>query len=110
LDVDAILQEATIQRSQQKPSTRTNGLGLKDAYGGAWLKLGAWQGKTEVWKATLMWIPHLVCPFKAQKLCHTLAIEIRPPNPNIDKAPSIEAFLTCCQGLIPVDGETSDVD
>ena len=110
LNIDAILQEPTIHRRRQKLSAMADGLGLGDAYGATLDRIrGQGGGKSRLGMAALMWISHSERPLRANELCHALAVEIGSPNLNTYNVPSIGTLLTCCQGLIAVDKETSTV-
>ena len=52
---------------------------------------------------------HKLRPFKADELCHALAVEAGSPNLNSGNVPSIGTLLACRQGLVAVDKEASMV-
>ena len=86
----------------------TDGLGLGDAYSATLGQIKRQGGeKARLGMATLMWISYAERPLKADELCHALAVEIGSPNLNTDNAPSIDALLAYCQGLVVVEEETS---
>ena len=88
----------------------TDGLGLGGAYGATLGRITGQGGeKARLGMAALMWISHAERPFKADELCHALAVEIGSPNLNADNIPSIGTLLACCQGLIVVEKEASTV-
>jgi len=110
LNIDAVLQETTIHRRRQKLSVMTDGLGLGDAYGATLSRIEKQGGeKARLGMAALMWISHAERPLKASELCHALAVEIGSPNLNTDNVPSINTLLSCCQGLVVVEKESSTV-
>ena len=110
LNIDAILQEPTIHGRRQRLSTRTDGLGLGDAYGATLGRIKGQGGeKARLGMAALMWISHSERPLKPDELCHALAVKIGLPNLNSDNVPSIGTVLACCQGLVAVDKEASVV-
>jgi len=110
LNIDAILQETTARRRRQKLDAITDGLGLESAYEKSFGRMkGQGGGKTRLGTVALMWITHSERPLKVVELCHALAVEIGSPNFNGDDAPSIETLLSCCQGLVVVDKESSTV-
>jgi len=110
LNIDAVLEETTIHRRRQKLNAMTDGLGLGDAYGATLGRIKSQGGeKARLGMAALMWISHAERPLKADELCHALGVDIRSPNLNIDNVPSTNTLLTCCQGLIVVEKETSTV-
>jgi len=56
-----------------------------------------------------MWICHAERPLQVDELRHALAVEIGAADFDTKNAPSIGALLSCCQGLITVDKESSTV-
>ena len=110
LNIDAILQETTIHRRRQRLKAMTDGLGLGDAYGATLDRVKGQGGeKARLGMATLMWTSHAERPLKADELLHALAIEIGSLNLNSDNIPPMGTLLSCCQGLVVVDKETSTV-
>jgi len=110
LKLDSILQETTIHRRRERLRVMTHGLGLEDIYGTALERIKAQGGqKSRLGMASLMWISHSERPFRAEELCHALAIEIESTNYNPDNISSIWTVLSCCQGLVVVDKEGSAV-
>jgi len=88
----------------------TDGLGLGDAYSATLSRIKGQGGeKARLGMAALMWISHSERPFRANELCHALAVEVGSSNLNSDNVPSIGTLLACCQGLVAVDKETSTV-
>ena len=86
----------------------TDGLGLGDAYGATLDRIKGQGGrKARLGMAALMWISHAERPLKPNELCHALAVEIGSPDLNSDNVPSIGTLISCCQGLVVVDKETS---
>src|SRR5205807_9974851 len=65
--------------------------------------------KSRLGIAALMWIPHAERPLKADDLCHALAVEPSPTDFDAANVPSISTLVSCCQGLITVDKESSTV-
>jgi len=105
---DAVLQETTIHCRRQKLNEMTEGLGLGDTYGATLSRIEGQGGqKARFGMAMLMWISHAEQPLEANELCHALAVEIGSPNLNSENIPSIEALLSCCQGLVVMDEEAS---
>jgi len=104
------MQETTTNRRRQKLRAMTDGLGLESAYEKS-LALIKGQGgaKARLGMAALMWISHSERPLKVVELCHALAVEIGSPDLNGDDVPSIRTLLSCCQGLVAVDKETSTI-
>jgi len=81
----------------------TDGLGLRNAYGATLDRIKGQGGdRSRLGMAALMWISHAEEPLKPDDLCHAIAVEIGPPNLNIDNVPSI-GTLACCQRLVFVD-------
>jgi len=54
-----------------------------------------------------MWVSHAERPLGADELCHALAVELGSKDFNAGNTPSISTLMSCCQGLITVDKETS---
>jgi len=110
LNIDAILQEATIHRRRQNLNAMTGGLGLGDAYGASLDRIKEQGGeRARLGMAILMWISHAERPFKGDELCHALAVEIGSPNLNSENVPTIGTLLACFQGLVVIDKEASTV-
>ena len=88
----------------------TNGLGLEDIYGATIERVEAQGGdKARLGMGALMWICHSERPLSADELCHALAIELGFTDFNAFNVPSMSTLVSCCQGLITVDKETSTV-
>ena len=88
----------------------TGGLGLEGAYGATIERIKAQGGdKSRLGMAALMWISHAERPLSANEFCHALAIELGSPDFNADAVPSMSTLVSCCQGLITVDEESSAV-
>ena len=110
LNIDAILEEPTIYRRQERLSRMTNGLGLGDAYGTTIERIKAQGGgKSRLGMEALMWISHSERPLKANELCHALAVELGSTDFKSGNVSSISTLVSCCQGLITVDKEVSIV-
>jgi len=110
LNIEAILEEATIYRRREKVTKMTPGLGLDDVYGGMIERIKA-QGcnKSRLGMEDLMWISHAQWPLITDQLCHALAIELGSMDFNSCNIPSMATLVSCCQGLITVDKEASTV-
>jgi len=88
----------------------SDGLGWEDAYGTTIERIKAQDGdKPRLGIAALMWISHAERPLSADELCHALAVELRSKDFNARNIPSISTLVSCCQGLITVEKETSTV-
>jgi len=88
----------------------TDGLGLGDAYGATLGRIKGQGGeKAKLGMACLMWISHAKRPLKLDELCHALAVDIGSSSLSADNVPSIGTLLSCCQGLVVIDKETSIV-
>ena len=57
--------------------------------------------------AALMWISHSQRPLQVDELSHALAVEIGSADLDASNVPSIVTVLSCCQGLVMVDKESS---
>ena len=110
LNIDVVLQEATIHHRRQKLSAMTDGLGLGNAYGATLGRIKAQGGdKARLGISALMWISQSERLLMADELCHALSVEIGSPNLNDDNVPSIATLLACCQGLVVVEKEAATV-
>ena len=108
LKVDTILQETTLHRRRQKLNSITDSSGLEGAYSQALSRIKGQDGeKSRLGMAALMWISHSERPLKVNELCHALGVEIGSPDLDTENVPSIGTLLTCCQGYVSVDKETS---
>ena len=88
----------------------TDGLGLEGAYGATLGRITGLGGEgSRLGTAVLMWITHSERPLKIDELRHALGVEIGSPDFDPDNVPSIETLLSCCQGLVAIDKETSTV-
>jgi len=88
----------------------TDGPEWGDAYGTTIERIKAQdEGKSGLGVAALMWVSHAERPLRADELCHALAVELGSKYFNAGNAPSITTLVSCCQGLITVDKETSIV-
>ena len=65
--------------------------------------------KSSLGMGALMWICYAERPLSSDGLCHPLAIELGSADFNADSIPSISTLMGCCQGLIIVDKEASNV-
>jgi len=110
LNIEAILQESTIHRRRERLSKITDGLGLEDVYGATIERIKAQGGdKSRLGMGALMWISYAEEPLSPDELCHALAIELGSTDFNADNIPSITTLVGCCQGLVTVDKEESNV-
>ena len=108
MNIEAILQEPTIYRRRDRLSNITDGLGLEDVYGATIERIQAQGGyKGRLGMGALMWISYAEVPLRPDELCHALAIELGSTDFNAANIPSITTLVSCCQGLISVDKETS---
>ena len=88
----------------------TDGLKLEDVYGATIERIKAQGGdKSRLGMGALMWISYAEVLFRADVLCHALAIKLGSTDFNADNIPSITTLVSCCQGLISVDKEASNV-
>ena len=110
LHIEAILRGTTIARRRKTLKTIKDGGGLGDAYGVTLDRITA-QGeeKTKLAMATLTWVCHSERPLQVDELCHVLAVEIGEIDFDAENIPPIGTVLDCCQGLITVDKEASNV-
>jgi len=88
----------------------THGLGLGDVYGTTIERIKAQdEGKSRLGMAALMFVSHAERPLRVDELCHALAIELGSKDFNAENVPSFSTLVSCCQGLITVEKETSTV-
>jgi len=88
----------------------TDGLGLEDVYGPTLERIKAQGGqRCKLGVTALMWICHSERPLGAEELCQALTIKIGATDCNADNASSIRTVLSCCQGLVMLDKESSTV-
>jgi len=110
LSIEAILREPTIYRRRERLSRTADGLGWGDAYGTTIERIIVLDGgKSRLGIETLMWISHAEQPLRVDVLCYALAVELGSKDFNTGNAPSLLTLVSCCQGLITVDEETSTV-
>ena len=110
LHIETILRETSIARRGKKLNLVKDGIGLGDAYAATLERIKAQGGeKAKLAMATLTWICHTERPLQVDELRHALAVEIGSTNFDSENAPSLDALLGCCQGLITVDKEASVV-
>ena len=110
LNIQAILQEPTLHRRQERLSNMTDGLGLEDVYGATIERIKEQGGyKCRLGMGALIWISYAERPLEVDELCHALAIDIGSANFNPANIPSISTLVSCCQGLLTVDKEASNV-
>jgi len=110
LNIEAILQEPTMDGRREKLSQITDGLELGDAYGATIERIKALGGnRSRLGMGALMWISHAERPLMADELCHALAVDLGLAVFNVDSIPIATALVVCCQGLITVDREESTV-
>jgi len=110
LSIGPILQQSTIHRRRETLNNMTKELNPGNIYGATIDRVRAQGGdKPRLGMEALMWIIHAERPLGVEELCHALAVEIGSTDFNVDNIPSISTVLSCCQGLISVDRETSTV-
>ena len=88
----------------------SDGLGLGDVYGTTIERIMAQdRDKVRLAMAAWMWVIHAERPLRVEELCHALGVELGSKDFNAGNVPSVSTLLSCCQGLITVDKETSVV-
>ena len=88
----------------------TGGLELGDVYGATIERIKAQDGdRSRLGMTALMWISHAERPLRADELCSALAVELGSTDFDAGNIPSMLTLVSCCQGLITVDKETSTV-
>ena len=108
--MDAILGQTTAHGRRQKLRTMTEGLDLKDFYGATIERIKKQGGeKTRLGMAALMWVCHSERLLQLNELLDALAVEIGSADLNGENIPSVETLLSCCLGLLVVDGGASAV-
>jgi len=102
------LRQPTNHRRRERLNKTIDGLGWADAYSSTIKRIKAQdEDKSGLGVAALMWVSHAERPLSADELCHALAVELGSKDFNAGNAPSISTLMSCCQGLITVDKETS---
>ena len=87
-----------------------DGLGWGGAYHTTIERIrGLEEGKSRLGIEALMWVSHAVRPLEIDELCQALAVELGSKDFNAGNAPSMLTLMSCCQGLITMDKETSTV-
>ena len=110
LHIEAILKGTTVARRRKTLKAIKSGAGLGDAYGVTLDRIMAQnEEKRELAMATLTWVCHSERPLQVDELCHALAVEIGATDFDAENVPPIGTLLDCCQGLIAVDKEASNV-
>src|ERR1700760_3821138 len=90
LNVDTILQGATIRSRRKKLDEMTDDWGLEGAYGATLGRIKGQDGeKSRLGMAALMWISRSERPLKVGELCHALGVEIGSADLHCDNVPSI---------------------
>jgi len=108
LNIQAILQEVTIDQRRQRLRAMGNGLNLSDTYQAMLEKIKAQGGdKARLGMAVLMWISYSWRPLQVDELCHAIAIRIGSTDLESDDIPAISTLLGYCQGLVAIDKSTS---
>ena len=110
LTMDAILGQTTAHGRRQKLRSMSEGLDLKDFYGATIERIKKQGGeKTRLGMAALMWVCHSERLLQLNELLDALAVEIGSADLNGENIPSVETLLSCCLGLLVVDGGASAV-
>ena len=87
-----------------------DGLGWEGAYGMTIERIKALDGdQSRLGMAALMWVSYAERPLTTDELCHALAVELGSKDFNTGNAPLISTLVSCSQGLLAVDKETSTV-
>ena len=93
LNIEAILQEPTVHRRQERLSNMTDGLGLEDVYGVTIERIKEQGGyKSRLGIGALMWISYAERPLEVDELRHALAIELGSWDFNPGNMPSISTL------------------
>jgi len=110
LTMDAILGQTTAYGRRRKLRTMVEGLDLKDIYGATMERIREQGGeRARLGMGALMWITHSERLLQLDELLHALAVEIGSADLNAENIPSVDTLLSCCLGLVVVDGEASTV-
>ena len=110
LNIEAILQETTIDWRREKLGAMTNSLGLADAYDATIGRVKAQAGGgARLGMAAIMWISHSERPLSVDEICHALAVYMGATEIKTNNVPSIRTVLSCCQGLGVVDEGSSTI-
>ena len=110
LNIDAILEEVTIQARRKKLEEMTKGKGLGDAYTSTLTRIKSQNGsKSRIGMEALMWISHSERPLKARELCQALGVERGETDQKSWDIPAIETVLRYSLGLITIEASSSTV-
>ena len=108
MQIDAILGEITIGGRRRKLRGITSG--LSDAYTATLERIRRQRGALGRYGIlALMWISLAERPLLVDELCHALAVEVEPPNINLQMVPPIETVVASCMGLITIDHASQTV-
>ena len=101
LIMDAVMEDATIHQRKQTLRRMTNGVGLDDAYTATLSRIREQKGnKVRFGIEALMLISHSERPFKAEELCHALAVEVGTLDLNVHNVPTRRTLLNCTLGFV----------
>ena len=110
LHIEAILKGTTVARRRKTLKAIKGGAGLGDAYGVTLERIMTQdEEKRELAMAALAWVCHSERPLQVDELCHALAVERGVTDFDLENVPPMSTLLDCCQGLITVDKEASNV-
>ena len=110
LNIDAVLEEATIHRRKKKLAEIIQGNGLRDAYSATLARIKAQKGsKSALGMEVLMWLSHSERPLSANELCHALGVEIGSTDQNPENIPVTETLLGCTLGLVTAEPSSCTV-
>ena len=84
--------------------------GLSDAYTATLSRIRGQRGALARYGiAALMWISLAERPLRVVELCHALAVEIEPPNIDLEMVPPIATIVASSLGLVTIDHASSTV-
>ena len=110
LNIDSILEGATIGQRRKKLREMARGNGLSDAYTATLSRLKAQKGnKSVLGLNVLMWVLYSGRPLRAKELCHALGVEIGSVDLDSENVPEFKTLLSSCLGLVTVEESSSTV-
>lgn len=95
LNIDAVLEEATIHRRKKRLYEMIQENGLRSAYSATLARIKVQKGNRLRLSMALAWLWHSERPLDADKLCHAMGVETGSTDLNSQNIPSIETLLGC---------------
>jgi len=107
LNIDTVLEEATISQRKKRLDRVIQGNSLRDAYSATLERIRAQRGGiSKLGMGALMWLSHSERPLNANELCHALGVEIGSTDLDSQNIPVIETLLGCTLGLVTLEASS----